>query len=1241
MALVHPLVQRLLVAEAAGHAPQGALAGALDCCTLPPGSGSADGDAASLRALLLAHPDPPTVLAAAANASGHPCAMGMLLAQLLGGSIVHSSELLAALPPAGWAAAVAGLHAAASSGTLPPAARGAARQACGTVVKMLVTCGGGAEQLQQQPTPQLQQQQQRAERCLQELRQAWSGISHGGDDGSGSSADGAALLAAAVEVVEAEVFPRQRARSWLTAELGRVLQLAPGDDGLQLRHQAAAGAEGDGSGGAPWRAAMAAFAAALPAEVLVDQVQAAVAQGVLHTRRAAAALASAAATETAAATRIELWVQQATGASLAAHAGSALSGLLALMRELLPQWVPSQQQPLPGPEQRYASWFGGTLLAPQHQAHLQFLVQQVLVPMLPEDGPCWVQAQADALASLLRRARQQHAPLPPSAQQAAEEYLGMAQQRLKAAAQEREEEQRGGGDGGAGAAPGRAGGQGGGGSPGTADSNLHKGREIVKGLLKEFELGGGQLKVATLAAMQANAASMFTRGALHGMMVPALLEPCGDAAAAAQRAALMQARAPAPLRRPPPAAYLHGELTRRGDTHIRQHFCPEAVQRYHRQCLRAQLDGATLQQLADRAPHLLLAPGSGGGAGADGITGHQLLDRMARLVREHLQAWQQQHQRPDHQQQQQGLAIGLSSGPGGSGPGAASSPEQLARVLVSTWTAAYCASLGGSSGGGPSVVAVAAHVLSIAHREPALHGPLLGRLRHVLLQGGEPAGAAGGQQQQQEEEEEEEGAGRGGRELEAAALLATVAGALVHPHPHPHHQQQQQQQQPSGAAAATAAAAAAAPTLQPLFLWRWQQQPGRGGGGQGGGGAVPGEVPGPAWLQQLLEGLPLRSAAGMARAGQFAAAHLSCLRHFQQYCLLPAATGSTQGGTSTALLLRWRRPAAAAPCSEAYGGQLAASLVFPACPAALHLQRWLLLRLSVARQLLCGCGCGGGAAAAAGGEGRAAKRPRPEPGAVEQALQACLACLQSETGKLPLVEFLRLEAGAAGAASDLLPPGAADPAFRLCCALYLGSPAAPADASSGGGAPHVPHLPTPPPLDTLIQPLAAGPAHGTAGGPACRSGAAAGGTDAEIVIPDSEEEEEEAEAMEVAEAPAANGLGACGAAAGGPAATLDSLAVAVAVLLVWPGAEQAAAAAAVCQKACAHALRLLTAPQQTAPSSASLQKLLPALLTWEQQQEAVAAVAAAVRSGLAEPGAAAGPTPRALLQRLEAAVANG
>ena len=201
------------------------------------------------------------------------------------------------------------------------------------------------------------------------------------------------------------------------------------------------------------------------------------------------ALASAAATETAAATRIELWVQQATGASLAAHAGSALSGLLALMRELLPQWVPSQQQPLPGPEQRYASWFGGTLLAPQHQAHLQFLVQQVLVPMLPEDGPCWVQAQADALASLLRRARQQHAPLPPSAQQAAEEYLGMAQQRLKAAAQEREEEQRGGGDGGAGAAPGRAGGQGGGGSPGTADSNLHKGREIVKGLLK---VGVGQ-----------------------------------------------------------------------------------------------------------------------------------------------------------------------------------------------------------------------------------------------------------------------------------------------------------------------------------------------------------------------------------------------------------------------------------------------------------------------------------------------------------------------------------------------------------------------------------------------------------------------------------------------------------------------------------------------------------------------------------------------------------------------------
>jgi hypothetical protein len=107
---------------------------------------------------------------------------------------------------------------------------------------------------------------------------------------------------------------------------------------------------------------------------------------------------------------------------------------------------------------------------------------------------------------------------------------------------------------------------------------------------------------------------MFTRGELHNMLAPALLEPCGDPAAAAPRAALMRVcgqslgrqgaagsaggqcvrawlpqwrgascgrRLPALLScamrnggTAPVPQYLYRELGARGDTQIRPHFQP-------------------------------------------------------------------------------------------------------------------------------------------------------------------------------------------------------------------------------------------------------------------------------------------------------------------------------------------------------------------------------------------------------------------------------------------------------------------------------------------------------------------------------------------------------------------------------------------------------------------------------------------------------------------------------------------
>jgi hypothetical protein len=616
----------------------------------------------------------------------------------------------------------------------------------------------------------------------------------------------------------------------------------------------------------------------------------------------------------------------------------------------------------------------------------------------------------------------------------------------------------------------------------------------------------------------------------------------------------------------------------------------EAVQRYEQLCLRAQLEAATLEQLAQRAPRLLLA--DAGQPGGGGVSAHQLLDRLGRLVRQHLQRWQEQEQ----QQQQEPVAPppGAAVAPGQPPHG----PVQLAQLLFSVWSAAYGASLeiaaagGLTSGASPAVVA--AHVLSIAQGAPALHPPLLRCVRQALLRPGAEAG------------------------LEAAAMLASAAGALV--------------AQP--AAATERQQAPEAGSLRALFVWRLPQPQ------EGAGQAA--EVPGPRWLQGLLGSLPLGGPCGVAGAVRAAAAHLRCARHFSRSSLLPDGSHAHEGaGGAPSLLLHWGQAAAGAVPAADYDGELAASLVFPACPAALRLQQWLTLRLSVARQLLgadlSSCCGSGGAAAPAAAEQRGAKRQRPDTAGAATAaevLQGCTTCLRSKecaplaeaagklgpwgcrppcllavhllvarrpgrypsqqlfctcAGPLPLSEFLRLEAAAAAAAAcpDLLPAGAEDATFRLSCALYLGS------SSSGGGGAAAPAAgeEQTPLLGSLVAPL-----------PASWVPRAA---DVEV-IPDSEDEE----AAALAAAAAARG------ASPASSAALEGLAAAVAAVLVPAGGGEHVGALGVCQKACAQVLRLLAArrgPHEGGSPAQPLAALLVSLVQRCKERLSVAAVGAEPR----------------------------
>ena len=352
------------------------------------------------------------------------------------------------------------------------------------------------------------------------------------------------------------------------------------------------------------------------------------------------------------------------------------------------------------------------------------------------------------------------------------------------------------------------------------------------------------------------------------------------------------------------------------------------MQQFRRRCLQAALEGASLEQLSERAPQLLLQAPAGGGTG--GISIHALLDQMGRRVGQQLQ------------QQQASL-------------------EALAAMLLSTWQSAYCYCLPASSSS--MAPAVAVHLLSIAHSHPALHAPLLGRLRRLLLAGEQPGEAA--------------------MQLEAAVVLATFAGVL------------QPRQQAGSDGAAQVAARHSAAGLQPIFVWRQPARDELSTDAAGAPEAAPAEVPGPMWLHQLLLELPLGSAGALARASRIAAAHLGCLRHFRRWCLLPHSSSVAPGALP---VLQWCQ-AAPAPVAG-YNGEFAASLVLPACTAALRLQQWLLLRLSVARRLLpdsSGWGSGGGGS-------RPAKRPRAEGqqeaegSEADAVLRACGASLASPLG---------------------------------------------------------------------------------------------------------------------------------------------------------------------------------------------------------------------------------------------------
>ena len=439
--------------------------------------------------------------------------------------------------------------------------------------------------------------------------------------------------------------------------------------------------------------------------------------------------------------------------------------------------------------------------------------------------------------------------------------------------------------------------------------------------------------------------------------------------------------------------YLYAEFTSRGaSTLITRYFHPGMARQLSQRCALACLEGCSLAQLAGSpaAARVLLQPaggggesggsaswdggggaGRGGGGGADlaGLTGHQLLDRLGRLVGQELVAGREGGSGGG------GVGGGAAAGGGANGSGGGSSgggggalpPQQLAELLVRTFTEAYLYwfpsggggrepgssgdggwAAGAASGGGggregssvgdASVAAVAVHLVSILHRHEALHTPFLGLLRRQAQEAG-PAGRLGGAQ------------------AEAWALLAAAAGAALLPGRDG--MQLEEEEEEHG--------------IPALFTWQQQQQPEEARGV--GGGARPGGywVAGPAWLTGLWRELPLTSVGAISWAGRLSAAHLRIAQHFPPYLHLassPAVAGAAAAAAPPPVL---QQPALLPPGVAALPADLLGRLSFTLCPAAVQLLQWLHARL-----LLASGGLGWPPGAAARGTPPPAKRIRLE-----------------------------------------------------------------------------------------------------------------------------------------------------------------------------------------------------------------------------------------------------------------------
>jgi hypothetical protein len=557
------------------------------------------------------------------------------------------------------------------------------------------------------------------------LRPSWA---HAQRPGAGG---GAGLLRHVVQAVDAAVLPRRLAAAFAARELDAVLACA-------AAHSLDSAGQEEGEEQGEWSAAMAAFAGALPAAAALERVQAAGAA--VHLGRAAKLLAAARAASPAAAAAVAGWLDRRAADAAAGRDAAGLRTALLLQRRLC------------AGVDAYAAWVaslaGG---GEQRGGHLQFLLQAVLLPLLPEDAPPHLPAQAAALAAL-------PGPLSPALAALLQEYAEGAAQRGRAV---REAAERAAG-GGAVCPALRA----------PSEAHLARGEGLGRALLAEWGECGGRLRPATAQSLAAKAANAFQKGELINMLLPWMLTPTGDAEAAEARAALLQARparraccfscmalrdgikgsrecfflffspthSPRSSRSP---QYLHGVLADAGSP-LARHLGADTLGRYRAACALARLEGASLAEVAAQAAALLgqAAAGAAGAAAAAAPSPQPggllpTLDRLGRLVAAAVRSAGGDGG---------GSASSAALGEAGGRADAEAAVESIARRVVGVF--------GGCRHVAPELVPAALGVVEIVQRHPALHAPFLRQIEVAAAGGPEAACSAA-----------------------LAALLAAAAGA--------------------------------------------------------------------------------------------------------------------------------------------------------------------------------------------------------------------------------------------------------------------------------------------------------------------------------------------------------------------------------------------------------------------------------------------------------------------------------